>query len=243
MRPTLYSVKRAGSGRLSTMARPRGNDWLPDEMNGLREAGTDVLVSMLTSDESEELDLQGEAEAATAAGLVFLACPTPARRTGNAKFRDLLAELRAGLDARQNVVVHCRMGIGRSSLVAAGLLVSEGQTVPEAFKAISTARGMAVPDTDAQRTWLQAVMSDTDRLPHNAGAGSPRTHGKSYLKGRADPHWTRRFPSRLAVDVRHACPPHSCLFDKRRRGAQLYSDRPHCFRRYIVSMCRTSPLD
>lgn len=163
MRPTLYSVKRAGSGRLSTMARPRGNDWLPDEMNGLREAGTDVLVSMLTSDEGEELDLQGEAEAATAAGLVFLACPTPDRGVPETqKFRDLLAELRAGLDAGQNVVVHCRMGIGRSSLVAAGLLVSEGQTVPEAFKAISTARGMAVPDTDAQRTWLQAVMSDTD---------------------------------------------------------------------------------
>jgi protein-tyrosine phosphatase len=162
VRPTLYSVKRTGSGRLSTMARPRGNDWLPDEMNGLREAGADVLVSMLTSDEANDLDLQGEANAATAAGLVFLACPTADRGVPDAQtFRDLLVELKAALADGQNVVVRCRMGIGRSSLVAAGLLVSEGQTVPDAFKAISSARGMAVPDTDAQRTWLQAVMSDS----------------------------------------------------------------------------------
>lgn len=53
----MYSVRRSGAGRLSTMARPRGNDWLQDEMKGLREAGTDVLVSMLTSDEVDELDL------------------------------------------------------------------------------------------------------------------------------------------------------------------------------------------
>jgi protein-tyrosine phosphatase len=145
------------------MARPRGNDWLPDEMNGLREAGTDVLVSMLTSDEAKELDLQGEADAATEAGLVFLSCPTPDRGVPEAQnFRGLLLELQTALAAGQNVVVHCRMGIGRSSLVAVGLLVSEGQTVSEAFKAVSTARGISVPDTDAQRTWLQAVMSDPD---------------------------------------------------------------------------------
>jgi hypothetical protein len=50
------------------MARPRGNDWLSDEMDGLREAGTDVLVSMLTPDEVTGLDLQGAAKAAAAAG-------------------------------------------------------------------------------------------------------------------------------------------------------------------------------
>jgi protein-tyrosine phosphatase len=148
------------------MARPRGNDWLQDEMNGLREAGTDVLVSMLTSDEMSELDLQGEAEAATIAGIVFLSCPTPDRGVPNAEqFRDLVRGLEAALDAGQNVVVHCRMGIGRSSLVAAGLLVAEGRTVSEAFEEVATARGMPVPDTDEQRTWLQAVVSDTDSAP------------------------------------------------------------------------------
>ena len=144
------------------MSRPRGSDWLSDEMKGLREAGTDVLVSMLTSDENDELDLQGEREAATGAGLIFLTCPTPDRGVpGTKQFRDLLVELRQALVAGQNAAVHCRMGIGRSSLVAAGLLVSEGRTVPDAFETISTARGMPVPDTDEQRMWLQVVMADT----------------------------------------------------------------------------------
>lgn len=143
------------------MARPRGNDWLPDEMKGLREAGTDVLVSMLTSDETTELDLQGEAEAATTAGLDFLSCPTSDRGVPDTQhFRDLLDELELALAAGRNVVVHYRMGIGRSSLVAAGLLMSEGMTGSDAWETVSTARGMSVPDTDEQRTWLLEVMAD-----------------------------------------------------------------------------------
>ena len=96
-------------------------------MKGLREAGTDVLVSMLTSDEVDELDLGGESEAATTAGLVFVSCPTPDRGVPDARrFRELLGELEAALNQGQNVVVHCRVGIGRSSLVAAGLLMVRG---------------------------------------------------------------------------------------------------------------------
>jgi protein-tyrosine phosphatase len=143
------------------MARPRGNDWLNDEMNGLRDAGVEVLVSMLTPDEENELDLQGEAGAASMAGLDFVSCPTPDRGVPDAQtFRDLLRELAAALNREQNVVVHCRMGIGRSSLVAAGLLMSEGMSGSEAWKAVSTARGVPVPDTDEQRTWLHEVMEN-----------------------------------------------------------------------------------
>jgi protein-tyrosine phosphatase len=143
------------------MARPRGSDWLSDEMSGLRDAGVDVLVSMLTPAEVSELGLQGEGEAASTAGLDFISCPTPDRGIPDAPgFRSLLEQLHAALSQGQHVVVHCRMGIGRSSLVAAGLLMLEGMTAPEAWEAISAARGMSVPDTDEQRTWIQRVMRD-----------------------------------------------------------------------------------
>lgn len=157
----MYLVPRLGPGRLSTMARPRGNDWLNDAMNGLRDAGVNVLVSMLTPSEVSELDLQGEADAASGVGLDFVSCPTPDRGIPDArKFRNLLNQLEAALDRDQHVVVHCRMGIGRSSLVAAGLLMSEGISGSDAWEAVSTARGMSVPDTDEQRTWLLGVMTD-----------------------------------------------------------------------------------
>jgi hypothetical protein len=39
MRPVLFTINRGGRGRLSTMARPRGGDWLTDELAGLAIAG------------------------------------------------------------------------------------------------------------------------------------------------------------------------------------------------------------
>ena len=44
-------MRRSGPGRLSTMARPRGGDWLADEMAALRRRGVDVLVCALTDPE------------------------------------------------------------------------------------------------------------------------------------------------------------------------------------------------
>jgi hypothetical protein len=44
MTSRLHTVRRCGPGRLSTMARPRGGDWLADELAALRRRGVDVLV-------------------------------------------------------------------------------------------------------------------------------------------------------------------------------------------------------
>ncbi|WP_406209068.1 hypothetical protein OH807_38055 [Kitasatospora sp. NBC_01560] len=48
MRPTLFTVDLPGPGRLSTMAKPRGDDWIDDEMTALRAGGVDILVCTLT---------------------------------------------------------------------------------------------------------------------------------------------------------------------------------------------------
>ena len=55
-----------------------------------------------------------------------------------------------------NTVIHCRAGIGRTSLVTAGVLLQAGFEPDEAFEHIGKARGMAVPDTDEQRDWVVA---------------------------------------------------------------------------------------
>lgn len=79
MRPALFTVTRTGRGHLSTMARPRGGDWLPDEVTDLAAAGVTVAVSLLTDAETAELDLAAEASAAQAAGIDFHRLPTPDR--------------------------------------------------------------------------------------------------------------------------------------------------------------------
>jgi hypothetical protein len=43
------------------MARPRGGDWLIDEIKALRESDVNVLVSLLTPAEVSEFDLAEEA--------------------------------------------------------------------------------------------------------------------------------------------------------------------------------------
>jgi hypothetical protein len=49
MRAPLYSVQGPPLGKVRIMARPRGGDWLIDEIKALRASGVDILVSLLTS--------------------------------------------------------------------------------------------------------------------------------------------------------------------------------------------------
>ena len=157
MKPTLFVIERDGPGRLATMACPRGGDWLDDEVEALHTEGVDVLVSVLTNSELAELQLSAEPELARQAGLTYISFPIPDRGAPEgAAATDLAGQLEERLTGGEFIVVHCRAGIGRSSLIAAAVLVREGLSPAEAWELISAARGLSVPDTEAQRAWLPA---------------------------------------------------------------------------------------
>lgn len=159
MRTNLYWVETGVEGRLATMARPRAGDWLEDEMRGLKAAGVDVVVSVLTPDEVGELGLEGEEAACGTAGLRFRSFPITDRQVPPDElptlefFRALQTELRSG----RSIAIHCRMGIGRASLVAASVLRLLGVGGEEALARISRARGLPVPDTEEQRQWITSL--------------------------------------------------------------------------------------
>ena len=157
-RVELYTLSDLPSGRLSVMARPRGGEWLGDEILALRQAGVDVLVSLLTPAESTELDLVREAEWCDAHGVRFLSLPIEDRGLPESYLRavDLLGALNGDLGAGRHVAVHCRQGIGRSSLIAASLLTMLGFSAERAFELVAAARGRPVPDTEEQRAWVAA---------------------------------------------------------------------------------------
>jgi protein-tyrosine phosphatase len=162
MRPELFTIRRAGPGALSTMARPRGGQWLADEMNGLAAAGVSVLVSLLTDAEMTELGLNAEAQTAQASGLTFYRLPTQDREVPDqAASLTLAGTLRAHLARGSGVAIHCRHGIGRSSTLAAMVLVLEGARPEQAWVLISAARGMTVPDTAAQREAITSLPAAT----------------------------------------------------------------------------------
>ncbi|MEV4316575.1 hypothetical protein [Actinocrispum sp. NPDC049592] len=144
-----------GPGALSTMAKPLGGDLLAGEMTALRSAGVDVLVSALTSSEVSEVGLAEEGQLARAAGLRFVSVPIPDMGLPDQSVvLPTLRELAADLCGGAHIVTHCWAGIGRSSLLAASLLVLNGMAPDDAWQRISAARGRTVPETTAQRDWI-----------------------------------------------------------------------------------------
>lgn len=138
------------------MSRPRGGDWLEDEVRSLCAAGVDVVVSLLEREEITELDVVNEQAFCETNGIRFLSFPikdrgVPPLNRKTVDFIRLLAEI---LSEGKTVVIHCRQGIGRSALIAASILVVKGVDVNLAFERVATARGCPVPDTQEQREWV-----------------------------------------------------------------------------------------
>ncbi len=152
----LHWVDGPWPGKLALTARPRGGDWLADEMAHWRNAGVDTVVSLLEADEELDLGLAKEASEAHAHGMRFKSLPIPDRQVPNSDthFANLIDELDSELTAGRNVAVHCRQGVGRTGLVAGCLLVLKGFEPGNAMSRLSDARGIEIPETEAQRHWI-----------------------------------------------------------------------------------------
>jgi protein-tyrosine phosphatase len=153
----LHWVEGPWPGKLALAARPRGGDWLEDELANWRKAGVDTVLSLLTADEEKELDLQSEARKVKKMGMAFHSFPIPDREVpqSEAKLAAALEELDADLSAGKNAVIHCRQGVGRTGLVAACLLVTKGLSSGAAISTVSAARGSPVPETEEQQRWIE----------------------------------------------------------------------------------------
>lgn len=135
MTPQLFWIVGPWRGRLAIASRPRGGDWLDDEASGWRRAAIDVVVSLLESDEEGQLDLVDEPKAAQANGINFVSFPIPDRGVpaSTPAAISLMARLARELEEGKNVLVHCRQDIGRSGLIAAGILATSGMNPDEAI--------------------------------------------------------------------------------------------------------------
>lgn len=152
----LHWVHGPRPGKLALASRPRGGDWLEDEMASWRRAGIDTVLSLLILEEEQDLDLTDEAREANARGMEFVSLPILDRQVpdSEAEIAAALEKLDGDLSSGKNVAVHCRQGIGRTGLVAACLLVTKGWNPETAVKTLSAARGALVPETAEQRRWI-----------------------------------------------------------------------------------------
>jgi hypothetical protein len=95
-------------GRLGIVPRPRGAGWLDDETRAWREAGVDVVVSLLEPDEEAEFALTGESASSAASGIDLRPFPIPDRDIPNSREAvvQLVDQIVDGLHAGKYVALH-----------------------------------------------------------------------------------------------------------------------------------------
>jgi len=154
--PDVFWIKGRPPAKLAIVMKPRGGAWLEQDLRALRKAGVQTLVSLLEKDEAEWLGLDSERQFAERLEMTFLSFPIPDMHVPeNAdRFREFVTGLAERLRSGEQIGVHCRGSIGRSTTTAACALVHLGWLPQVALKAIEEARGCAVPNTDEQERWI-----------------------------------------------------------------------------------------
>jgi len=154
----IYWINEIQPRRVALGPRPRSGDWLSDEISGWANAGIKHVVSLLESAEISELGLRDEGILCRSEGIEFHSFPIPDRGLPESAslayaFISMLAN---SVERGEPVYVHCRMGIGRSALVTAGILLHLKVPFVAAFPMLSSARRLPVPDTQAQIDWVNS---------------------------------------------------------------------------------------
>ncbi len=152
----VFWIKGQPAAKLAIVMRPRGGAWLEEDLRALRKAGVRTLVSLLENDEAEWLGLDSERRFAERLEMTFLSFPIPDMHVpeDSDRFREFVTALAERLRSGEQIGVHCRGSIGRSTTIAACALMHLGWLPQVALKAIEEARGCAVPNTEEQERWI-----------------------------------------------------------------------------------------
>ncbi len=156
MQTEIIWINRSEAICLAIAPRPRGSDWLADEIHAWKLAGVDKVVSLLTPDEVLSLELSDESQLCHALGMEFGEFPIVDRETPTSmnRFTAFVRQLADEMKQGKRIAVHCRQGIGRAALVAICVLIATGVERDAAIERVTEARGRPVPETPGQVRWI-----------------------------------------------------------------------------------------
>lgn len=154
----MYKVGTMGDGFLAIMACPTLDENTPASVANIAKLGIRLVVSLLEPSEARNLGLDAERLEVKAHAMDFISFPIPDMGLPPSveDFSQMVKLLFTQVNAGVNTLVHCRAGIGRSGLLAAGVLLHTGMDAEEAFAYVSHMRGLRVPETMEQHDWLLA---------------------------------------------------------------------------------------
>ncbi len=157
MQSEMYKVGTIGNGFFAIMARPSLEEGEPASMVNIARLRINLVVSLLEHSEARTLGLEAEREQVKAHDMDFVSFPIPDMGLPPSveEFASLSRMLFRQVDAGVNTLVHCHAGIGRSGLMAAGILLHCALDPEQAFAHVSRIRGVRVPETREQEYWLR----------------------------------------------------------------------------------------
>ncbi len=155
----IYWVEQKKKGRLGMMARPRGGEWLEDEMIELKNNQVKQVVSLLEIEEAKELELSREKQECEKQDIKFLSYPIKDRHVPDS-MKDTVEiglQINHSLEIGNSVVLHCRQGIGRTGLLTSVVLLQQKYSLDYILSYLTNIRGCCVPETSLQSDWLVRV--------------------------------------------------------------------------------------
>ena len=139
-----------------------GGPWARDiakDLDAIVEWNARAVVTLIEPHEMSRLCITNLGAEVQRRGMVWLNLPIRDVSTPSVEFE---AEwpahskrLRALLDAGENVVVHCRGGLGRAGMISARLLVESGVEPEAAIGRVRAARPGAI-ETSQQEEWVRS---------------------------------------------------------------------------------------
>jgi protein-tyrosine phosphatase len=162
----LYWINHFAEGNLAIMAAPRLDEQFESAILGWRDEGVDTVVSLLEESEIPNL-IDAERALCEEFGVEFFSFPVRDKTVPDAvdRFAVIARRLADRVAAGKSVAIHCRAGIGRSTTLAACVLVLLGIDGAVALDMIAAARGLEVPETEAQRQWVLSFAQSTHVPP------------------------------------------------------------------------------
>ncbi|MBL4659849.1 MAG: dual specificity protein phosphatase family protein [Alcanivoracaceae bacterium] len=149
----LYKLDK---GSITMMPKPPGGKQLNSYIEFLHKRDINILVSLLQFEEVSAFSLINEASECEELGIEFINFQIKDHDVPQffLPFNQLITKLSTDIKLGKNIAIHCYAGIGRTGMVASSVLIKLGMQVDHALIQLSQCRGMKVPETIGQISWL-----------------------------------------------------------------------------------------
>jgi ADP-ribosyl-[dinitrogen reductase] hydrolase len=162
-------IAPGGNGRIGmticrgkTQSGAMTGDWARDlalDLDAIRAWGASVIVNLIEDHAMVALGVQ-DTEERLPAGIAYLRLPIPDFGVPGAAWEARWAKegplLIDRLHAGQNVLLHCKGGLGRTGMIAARILVEMGLSAEQAIKSVREARPGTI-ETAAQEAYVRTL--------------------------------------------------------------------------------------